>query len=68
MHFIILLDNNSVIQRQSKINTKSVNNYHATEITCKIVLKRKAAVIRLQARKPFGMTAVSLFIISRHCN
>ena len=49
MHFIILLDNNSVILCQSKVNTKSVNNYHAAEISCKNVLKRKTAVIRLQA-------------------
>ena len=30
MHFIILHYNNSVILCQSKVNTKSVNNYHAT--------------------------------------
>ena len=35
--------------------------YIVIEISYKNVLKRKAAVIRLQAQKPFGMTAVLEF-------
>ena len=41
MHFIILHYNNSVILCQSKVNTKSVNNYYTMGISYKMSSKEK---------------------------